>query len=83
MKRRKHPKLRKIGHGAAKVGHHAVHLIYCGAVFVEGHGLYAWAAGGLGVFVLSDACAELVKHYLSGDGATDDQADPEKTETDL
>lgn len=29
-----------------------LHMLYCGAVFVEGHGMYAMAGGALGVVCL-------------------------------
>jgi hypothetical protein len=39
-------------HKAAHVTNHGFHLAYLGAVFIEGHGLYASAAGLLFVTVV-------------------------------
>ena len=39
-------------HGVAHVTHHGFHLTYLGAAFMEGHGLYSLAAGGLFSVVL-------------------------------
>lgn len=41
----------KLAH-ITSAAHEPLHLLYLGAVTIEGHGLYAWAAGGLGAAVL-------------------------------
>jgi hypothetical protein len=45
------PAVRHVAH----FGETWVHVAYCGALFVEGHGVYATAGGILGVLVVINA----------------------------
>lgn len=44
-------KLHDLGHA----GEPWIHSLYCGVLFIEGHGLYAVVGGILGLFVLTNA----------------------------
>lgn len=52
---RKEPEVKFIKHILARFSHSLepyVHVAYCSAVYIEAHGWYAYAAGGLGLVVL-------------------------------
>lgn len=40
---------------AVKNGAVTTHVLYCGAVFIEGHGAYPLIAGVMGAFVLAES----------------------------
>lgn len=40
------------GHGVWHLAYTGTHLTYCGLVFLEGHSLYAFAAGGMLVLAI-------------------------------
>lgn len=44
-------KMAKGVHKPLLIGGGLTHLAYCAAVFIEGHGVYALAAGGMGAVV--------------------------------
>lgn len=43
----------KKAHAAAHVSHQGFHLTYLGAAYLHGHGVYAFAAGGLFLVILA------------------------------
>lgn len=54
-------KLEKI-HAVSERSEHWIHVIYCGALYSEGHGLYATVGGVLGIAAFIAAMSEELIH---------------------